>query len=73
MTVRRFAERRQWAIEKMEARLVLHEAAGAITAVDVELVIEGDLDAEQRERLHEVATTCRVSKALSGAVPVNLR
>ena len=73
MTVRRFAERRQWTIEKMEARLVLHEAAGAITAVDVDLVIEGDLDAEQRERLHEIAKTCRVSKALTGAVPVNLR
>jgi len=57
----------------MEARLVLHEAAGAITAVDVELVIEGDLDAEQRERLQEIAKTCRVSKALTGTVPVNLR
>lgn len=57
----------------MEARLVLHEAAGAITGVDVELVIEGNLDAEQRERLHEIAKTCRVTKALTSGVPVNLR
>ena len=57
----------------MEARLVLHEAAGAITGVDVELVIEGDLDAEQRERLHAAAKTCRVTKALTGGVPVTLR
>jgi uncharacterized OsmC-like protein len=56
----------------MEARLVLHEAAGAITGVDVELVLEGDLDSEQRERLHAVAKTCRVSRALEGSVPVNL-
>ncbi len=57
----------------MEARLVLHESAGTITGVDVELVIEGNLDAEQRERLHEIAKTCRVTKALAGGVPVNLR
>lgn len=57
----------------MEAHLVLHEAAGAITGVDVELVIEGDLDAEQRERLHAIAKTCRVTKALTSGVPVNLR
>lgn len=51
---------------------MLHEAAGAITGVDVELVLEGDLDSEQRERLHAVAKTCRVSRALEGSVPVNL-
>ena len=70
MTVRRFAERKQWPLAAIEIRLTVTEAEGRITAVGAHMALEGDLDQEQRERLHEVAKTCRVSRAL--AVPVTL-
>jgi len=69
--VRRVAERRQWSLRRLEARLTATEAQGRITAIDAEVILEGALDAEAVEPLREAAESCRISRAL--AVPVTLR
>jgi putative redox protein len=73
MTVRRFAERKGWPVTGMQARMKLESTGTTFTAIDVQLIIEGNLDAEQRERLHEVAKLCPVSKALAPGVRIDLR
>jgi putative redox protein len=72
MTVRRFAERKGWPVTGMQARMTLASTGVTFTAIDVELIIEGDLDPEQRARLHEVAKVCPVSKALAPGLPITL-
>jgi putative redox protein len=73
MTVRRFAERKGWPVTGMQARMKLESTGATFTAIDVDLIIEGDLDADQRERLHEVAKRCPVSKALAPGLPITVR
>jgi organic hydroperoxide reductase OsmC/OhrA len=69
--VRRVAERRQWPIGRLEARLAVTEAQGRITAIDAELILDGALDEAQLASLREAAESCRISRALN--VPVSLR
>ncbi len=69
--VRRFAERRQWSVRRLEARLEATEAQGRIVAIDAELILEGSFDDVQLAGLREAAESCRISRALS--VPVSLR
>ena len=73
MTVRRYAERRKWPLERVEARLVAHSADHTWSAVDVVLTLDGPLDAEQRERLLALAEKCTISKALKSGLPVLLK
>ena len=70
MTVRRFAERKQWPLRGLEARLTMEEAGGRIVSIALRLAFDGDLDDEQRQQLHAAADTCRISRAM--AVPVTL-
>jgi putative redox protein len=72
MTVRRFAERKRWPVTGMQARMTLESTGTTFTGIDVKLIIEGDLDAAQRDRLHEIAKVCPVSKALAPTVPIRL-
>jgi putative redox protein len=73
MTVRRFAERRKWPLTRIEARLTAESAAGKFERIDVELVLEGELTAEQRARLFELAEHCTISKTLKAGVPITMR
>lgn len=45
--------------------------SGSIGAIQVDLRLEGALDAEQRRRLREVAFRCPVHRALTQGVPVS--
>ena len=69
--VRRVAERRQWPLGRLEARLGATEAQGRITEIDAELILDGVFDEAQLASLREAAESCRISRALS--VPVSLR
>jgi uncharacterized OsmC-like protein len=51
----------------------MEEREGRIVSIDLELLIDADLDDQQRQRLLEAAETCRISRAVRGAVAVNLR
>jgi len=72
MTLRMYANRKQWPLEDVQVRL-LHERVHAEDCVDCKANIEritrritllGDLDREQRQRLLEIADRCPVHRSL---------
>jgi putative redox protein len=85
MTVRMYAERKGWPLARVDVALThqkvpraeLPEAAGwsedAPAAIDVftrSITLDGDLDAEQRARLLEIAEKCPVHRTLHAPVVV---
>lgn len=81
MTLRMYASRKEWPLESVSVRL-RHSRIHATDCADcatesgqldrVERVIEltGDLDAEQRQRLLEIADRCPVHRTLHSEVDV---
>lgn len=84
MTLRMYADRKKWPLESVTVRLThrkLHardcadceSEAGYVDHVHREIALEGRLDAEQRQRLLEIADRCPVHKTLHGEVVVRSR
>ncbi|MEQ8967675.1 MAG: alpha/beta fold hydrolase [Azospirillaceae bacterium] len=84
MTVRMYAERKKWPLEKV--RVVLsHDKIhaedcadcetreGKIDSIEREIVLHGDLDDDQRARLMEIADKCPVHRTLHSEVKVESR
>jgi putative redox protein len=69
MTLKVYAERKGWPLR--DVRVTLHgtHADGAFT-ITRQLIIDGDLDAEQRRRLIEIADKCPVHKTLAGEITI---
>jgi putative redox protein len=67
-TVRLYAERRQWPVDRIEVRATRQPQSGRITHIETELIVGGTLDAEQLKRLHEVASRCPVTQTLANTV-----
>lgn len=67
MTLRLYAERKAWPLRRALVR-VLHrrDAVDAKDRFAREIVLEGDLTAEQRQRLLEIANRCPVHRTLEG-------
>jgi putative redox protein len=77
MTLLLYARRKGWALERVEASLV-HEkppagSGEAPETIDVELRLEGALDAVQREKLLEIAQRCPVHRTLRHGVTIRER
>jgi len=69
ITLRMYATRKNWPLR--EARLTL--TASTVDGVYVirrQLILEGDLDDAQRDRLEEIANRCPVHRAITGEVRV---
>lgn len=84
MTLRMYADRKQWPLESVAVHLkhskvhaVDGQAVGTADArtdqVDREIVITGALDDEQRARLVEIAERCPVHRTLERGVTVETR
>ena len=73
MTVRLYAEHKGWAVDRIEAHMTREPASGRIEAIEVDLVLGGDLDDEQRARLREIAGRCPVHRALADGVKIRHR
>jgi uncharacterized OsmC-like protein/alpha-beta hydrolase superfamily lysophospholipase len=84
MTLRVYAERKELPLERVEVRLghdKIHARdcedcetrEGKLDEIRRELVIEGDLDAAQRQRLLEIADKCPVHKTLTSEVKIRTR
>ena len=82
MTLLMYARRKGWPLEQVQVQVQVELTHDRVHARDCEecegedgrvevirrsIVLEGDLDAEQRERLAEIATRCPVHKTLSAA------
>lgn len=82
MTLQMYARRKGWALDEVTTR-VLHEkvhasdspenASGRLDRFTREIVAEGDLNKEQRERLVAIAERCPVHRSLEGSVEVTTR
>jgi putative redox protein len=71
MTVRLYAERKGWPLRSVKVRVLHH--SGGLQARDRfarEIVLDGDLGAEQRRRLLEIAERCPVHQTLERGAEV---
>jgi putative redox protein len=70
MTLKVYAGRKGWPVRHVRVVLSGANAAGGYV-ITRQVAIEGDLDAEQRQRLIEIADKCPVHKTLSGSITIN--
>lgn len=81
MTIKMYADRKGWAIDRLETHLrhaKVHAEDGSdsggrnakIDRIDRQLVIEGSLDREQRARLLEIADKCPVHRTLHSQISI---
>jgi putative redox protein len=66
ITLRLYAKRKSWGLQRVRVEVAHARGPAGEDLFDRRLFLEGDLDAEQRARLLEIAEKCPVHKALSG-------
>ena len=70
LTVRLYAERKQWPLDRIEAKLTRDPPQGRIQTIALDLILGGALDDEQRQRLMEIAERCPVHRTLTETVQI---
>jgi putative redox protein len=70
MTLRMYAERKQWPLRAVSVDLAYRQRDKEGTVIERQVTLEGDLDDAQRERLLQVANACPVHRLLTGKVEV---
>jgi putative redox protein len=78
ITLRMYAERKQWPLDGVEMRLEMHsvDAVGKDgkkarnSQIETHLTFSGDLSPEQIERLEDIASRCPVHRTLSGEIVI---
>jgi putative redox protein len=82
MTLRIYAERKGWPLDRAEVRLT-HEKIhardcadcetreGRVDRIDRRLTLHGPLAADQREKLLEIADKCPVHRTLTGEIKIH--
>ena len=73
LTVRLYAERKGWPLDRIETRLQRDPGEGKINSIELELLLGGDLSDEQRQRLGEIALRCPVHRSLTEGVTITHR
>ena len=69
MTLKMYADHKKLPLEAVEVRL-RHDKVDGIDVFERDLIIEGDLTEEQRQRMVEIADRCPVHKTLEAEVKV---
>jgi putative redox protein len=69
ITLKMYAQRKGWPLEDVRVSLSIEKNGGSST-IDRQIVLEGDLSDEQRERLLQIANACPVHNLLANATPV---
>lgn len=75
ITMRMYADRKGWPLTALsvETRMDRTSAQGAVdTRLHMDIRIEGGLDAEQRERLMQIATRCPVHRTLLSPIHIHI-
>jgi putative redox protein len=70
MTVKVYADRKAWPLRTVTVHLTGQKAADGAYEIDRKIVLDGDLDAEQRARLLEIAGKCPVHRTLTGEIRI---
>ena len=70
MTVKMYAERKGWPLDKVEVHLTQEKVDGA-HSMRREIRLHGVLTDEQRARLIEIAGKCPVHKTLTGKIEID--
>lgn len=81
MTLRLYADRKQWKLDHVEVLLRhgrVHAAdcadcdtkAGMVDLIVREIVLDGELDEDQRRKLLEIAEKCPVHRTLTGEIKI---
>ena len=84
MTVRMYADRKGWPLEAVTVSLghrrihakdceECETKSGRLDHLELELDLQGPLEAEQRERLREIADQCPVKRTLGAEVLIETR
>lgn len=64
ITLRMYADRKQWPVEKIEVEVNVDTENGEMIFLE-EITCYGDLSADQKTRLETIASKCPVSKILA--------
>ena len=67
ITIKMYAERKSWLLKSAEVSVTLERANGK-TTLSRDIVLDGELTDEQKDRLVQIAKLCPVSKTLSGTI-----
>ncbi len=75
MTMTMYAKRKGWPLERASVTTTVERAAkpGEPNRIVQEITLEGPLDAEQRERLREIAGRCPVHRFVTGPTTLEER
>lgn len=71
ITLRMYANRKQWALASVNVALTLEQANSSTSTIQRTIQLTGDLTDEQRTRLMEIANLCPVHKLLSGTIAIH--
>jgi len=72
ITLRMYADRKKWAVDKIRVE-VGFEKAEFKTIFTCEVYLEGNLSAEERQKLLEIAQKCPVHKTLSNPIEIETK
>jgi len=83
MTLRMYADRKQWPLQSIQVRLghsrihaedcaACDTKEGMLDQIDCEISLIGDLSDSQRQRLMEIADHCPVHRTLLGEIRIRM-
>ena len=70
MTLKVYAERKGWPLKDVKVKLNGATGEGGLS-ITREITIDGELTAEQRQRLIEIADKCPVHRSLVGDITIS--
>ncbi|MBK5915072.1 OsmC family protein [Rhodocyclus purpureus] len=71
MTVRMYAERKEWPLTEVSVALSLEAGPGGEQRIVRRITLAGELSAGQRSRLLEIANKCPLHRALSNPLAID--
>lgn len=72
ITMKMYANRKSWPLEGVDIQCdLVKQEVGGVSSIRRKINLEGPLDAEQRERLFQIADMCPIHKMLSNSIVIN--